>query len=257
MKKTFLLKNLPLLILASSLLLTVAFAQTTGSKQKSVAADTLPTKHKQIRDLDEALEEIDRGEMEMKRAFQEVDQAKMESEIRSAMKNMDKDMARMKEDLAKAMQEIDMQKINLEMQKALKEIDCEKLKQEINASLSKVDMEKMKAELQKTKEINVKKMKADLANIQPEVEKAMKEAKVSIEKARQEITSYKNLVNALDKDGLLDKNAHYTIAYGDKALTVNGKKLTAEETRKYSEFLNGKENFTLQKDEDGFNIHNK
>ncbi|HET7896882.1 MAG TPA: hypothetical protein VFL47_04415, partial [Flavisolibacter sp.] len=249
-------KNLPLLILGSGLLLSVAFAQTTRSHQKPVRTDTVPTQ-KKIRDLDEALAEIDRGEIEMQKAMKEIDQEKLESEVRLAMKNMDKDMAKMKEDLAKAMKEIDMQKINLDVEKAMKDIDCEKLKQEVTASLSKVDMEKMKADLEKTKAIDLSKMKEELSQIQPQVEKAMKEAKVSIEKARQEITAYKNLVNALDKDGLLNKNEPYTIEYNNNELTVNGKKLSVEQTKKYSQFLSGKDKFTLQKDEDGLNITNK
>ena len=254
MKKTFFFKNLPLLVLASGLLLTVAFAQTTRTQQKAIATDTLP-KQKKIQDLDEALSQIDRGEVEMQKAMKEIDHEKMESEIRAAMKTMDKDMANMKEELAKAIKEIDMQKINLEVQKALKEVDSEKLRQEVSASLSKIDMEKMKAALQKTQAIDTKKLKEELSQVEPQVKKAMQEAKVSIEKARKEITAYKNLVNALDNDGLLKKSEHYKVEYRNGELTVNGKTLSTGQTKKYSEYLDGKDNFTLQKDEDGLNIN--
>lgn len=254
MKRTVLLKNIPLLIISSGLLLTVAFAQTTRSDQKTVTTDTVPTKQKKIRDLDEALSEIDHGQEEMNRAFKEMDHDKLESEIRNAMKNMEKDMAKMKEDLAQSMKDIDMQKINLEMQKAMKEVDCEQIKQQMADAMSKVDMEKVKADIEKAKQVDVAKLKTELDKIGPEVEKAMREAKVSIEKAKAEITAYKNLVNALDRDGLLKKNDTYKIEYRDKQLTVNGKRLSAEDTKKYSEYLNGKDNFTLEKNEDGLNI---
>jgi hypothetical protein len=263
MKKTFLLKNLPLLILASGLVLTVAFAQTTNSKQKATTTDTIPSHPKKIRDLDEALAEIDKGELEMQKALKEWDHDKMESEVRKAMKDMEQNMAKMKEELARSMKEVDMQKIELDMQKAMKEIDSEKMKKEISESLAKVDMQKVKAELEKAKvemekvkEIDMKKMKEELANIQPQIEKAMKEAKEDIAKARKEINNYKNLVSALDRDGLLDKKGHYKIEYRNKELTVNGKKLSAEATAKYSEFLGEKDNFTLQKDADGLDIKN-
>jgi len=256
MKKTFFFKHLPLLVLGSGLLLTVAFAQTTRSQQKAIATDTLP-KQKKIQDLDEALLEMNRGEVELQKAMKEIDHEKMESEIRAAMKNMDKDLANMKEDLAKAMKEIDMQKINLEVQKALKEVDSKKLQQEVSASLSKIDMEKMKVELQKAQAIDTKKLKEELSQIQPQVEKAMQEAKVSIEKAKKEITAYKNLVNALDNDGLLKKSEHYKVEYRNGELTVNGKTLSAEQIKKYNEYLSGKDNFTLQKDEDGMSINHK
>jgi hypothetical protein len=264
MKKTFLFKNIPLLILGSGLVLTVAFAQTTGSKQKHAVTDTIPAKQKKIRDLDEALAEIDRGELEMQRALKEVDRDKMEGEIRKAMKTVELDMAKMKEDLARSMKDIDMQKINLEVQKAMKEVDGEKIKKELNESLAKIDMEKVKAEMEKAKiemekvkDINFRKMQEELATIQPQVEKAMKEAKVDIEKARKEITAYKNLVNALDRDGLLNKNGNYKVEYKNKQLTVNGKTLPADATKKYGEYLSERDDFTLEKKEDGLEINNK
>jgi hypothetical protein len=117
-------------------------------------------------------------------------------------------------------------------------------------------MEKIKADLQKAKEIDMDKMRKELSKVGPEVEKAMKDARVSLDKARQEVTAYKNLVSALDKDGLLNKNGNYTIEYKNKVLTVNGKALSAEATSKYSEYLNGKDHFTLQKDNDGLDIKN-
>lgn len=257
MKQTFLRKKLPLLVVVSGLVLTVAFAQTGSGKNARGTTDTLPEKHKKIRDLDEALLELDRGEAELSKAMKEIDGEKIEREVRASLKSMDIDMAKMKEDLAKAMKEIDMQKMNADLQKALKEIDGEKIKMQVEEAVAKVDMEKVKAELEKVKEIDFSKMRKELENIRPEIEKSMKEARKDIEKARVEITSYKNLVNALDKDGLLNKNEDYKIEYKGNELTVNGKKLSADAVKKYSEFLTGKKEFTLQKEDDDFNIHHK
>lgn len=256
MKKTFLLKNIPLLVIASGLVLTVAFAQTNTGKQKTPVTDTVPTKQKKIRDLDEAIDEIDRAETEVQRSMKEVDQEKMQADIRKAMKEVDINMAKVKEEMARSMKDFDKQKIELEVQKAMQQIDAEKIKKEVHEALASIDTEKMKADLEKVKEIDMTKMKEELANIQPQVEKAMKEAHVSIEKARKEMTAYRNLVNALDRDGLLKKSGNYTVEYKDKELTVNGKKLSAEDKKKYSEYLSGKDDFTLEKDEDGLNIHN-
>jgi chromosome segregation ATPase len=261
MKQIFSLKKLPLLLLACGLVVTVAVAQSNAGNQKQTLIDTVPAKQKKIKDLDEALAEIDRGEVEMQRAMKEFDHAKMEAEIRKAMKNMNVDMANAKVEIEKAMKEIDMQKINLDVQKAMKEVDWEKIKKEVEESLSKVDMEKVKAELEtaklemeKVKNVDLKKMQEELAAVGPEVEKAMKEAKADIEKARKEIISYRNLVNALDADGHLKKSDEYEVAYKKNVLIVNGKALSAEATRKYSEHLSGKKDFTLKKDEDGLNI---
>lgn len=261
MKQIFSWKKIPLLLIAIGVVTAVAVAQSNAGTQHHTTTDTIPKKQKKIRDLDEALADIDRGELEMKRALKEFDSEKMEKELREAMKTMEIDMAKMKVDIEKAIKEIDAEKISLEIQNAMKEVDAEKISKEIKESLAKVDMQKVKAEMQrakeemqKAKEIDMSKMKAELEKIGPQVEKAMKEAQVSIEKARKEITSYKNLVDALDRDGHLDKAKDYKIEYKNKELTVNGKKLPAETVQKYNTYLSDKEGFTLEKDDDGLNI---
>ena len=264
MKRTFLLKKLPLLLLGSGLVLTVAFAQTKAGNDKKSFDDTIPKKQKNIRDLDEALLELDKGEVEMQKAMREVDGEKIEREVREALKGVDVDMARMKEEIARAMKEVDMQKINAQVQrdlagaqKDLARVDMEKVKRQIEESLSKVDEQKMKAEMKKVREMDFSKMKKEMEGIRPEIEKSLREAKKNIEKARQEITSYKNLVNALEKDGYLNKAGNYKVEYKSGELVVNGKKVPADAVKKYNEFLSDKKDFTLQKDEDGLDIHNK
>jgi hypothetical protein len=264
MERTFILKKLPLLVIVSALVLTVTFAQSNAGNNKTSGNDTVPTKQKKVRDLDEALIELDKGEEELKRAMKEIDTEMIEREIREAMKKMDVDMAKMKVDIAKAMKEIDAVKINADiqkgladMQKELKGVDAEKIKKEVAASMEKIDMQKMKEEMQVMKEVDMEKMRKELENIRPGIEKSLEGAKKEIERARKEITSYKNLVDALDKDGLLKKDQDYKVEYRDNQLTVNGKKLSAAETKKYSEHLSGKEKFTIQKEDDDFNIHNK
>lgn len=287
MKPTFLLKKLPLLLLVSALVVTVAIAQTNSGTKVSGTTDTIPTKQKKVRDLDEALLELDRGEIELNKAMKEIDGEKIEQEIRASLKGLNVDMAKMKEDVARAIKEINMEKINADVQKslndvdfqklnadvqkqlaevdmvkirsdiqkALVEVDGEKMKAQVQEALARVDMNKIQVELDKVKNIDLTEMKKELENIRPEIEKSMKEARKEIEKARAEITSYKNLVNALDKDGLLNKKGTYKIEYKNNELTVNGKKLSADVAKKYSEFLSGKKDFTLMKDEDDFNIY--
>ncbi len=264
MKQILSWKKIPLLLLAIGVVAAVAVAQSNAGKQTQLATDTVPAKQKKIRNLDEALAEIDRGELEMQRALKEFDRGQVEKEVREAMKKVDIDMEKMKKDIELAMKEIDVEKINLEVQKAMKEVDAEKISKEIKESMAKVDMQKMKAEMQhakeemqKVKEIDMSKMKAELEKIGPEVEKAMQEAQVSIEKARKEITSYKNLVDALDRAGHLKKAGNYTIEYRNKELTVNGKTLPAATTQQYSQYLSDKEAFTLKKDDDGLDINKK
>ena len=259
MKRTFFFKTAPLAVLISALVLTASFAQTRSGNGAIKSSDTVPKAHKQVRDLDDALLELDNGEAEI----EQIDGEKIAREIREALKGLDVDMAKMKRDLAKELKEIDVQKINAdvqqglaEMQNSLKEIDVEKIKKEVQESLAKVDMTKIKAEVEKVKDIDFSKMKKELKAIQPQVENAMREAKVSIDKARVQLNAYKSLVNALDKDGYLKKDGNYKIEYKAGELTVNGKTLSADAVKKYNEFL-GKKDFTLQKEDDDFNINNK
>lgn len=289
MKSTLLQKKLPLVLLISGLVVTVAIAQTNSGSTSRKTTDTIPKKEKKVRDLDEALLELDRGEAELSKAMQEIDGEKLEREIRASLKGLDIDMAKMKEDIAKAMKEIDMQKINVDIQKTLKEVDFQKLNADMQKELAKVDMAKVKAdvqlalkeidgekmkvhvekalaqadmnklqiELDKVKNIDVAAMKKELENIRPEIENSMKEARKDIEKARAQLTSYKKLVNALDKDGLLNKKGNYKIEYKNNELTVNGKQLSADALKKYVEYLTDKEDFTIQKEDDDFNINHK
>lgn len=263
MKRNILLKKVPLLLLASALVLTVAYAQTTKGAGKTGGEDTVPAKQKKIRDLDDALLDLDRGEAEMQKALQEINGEKMEREMRAAMKNMEVDMTRMKAEIARAMKEIDVQKINVDVQKAMEEvqreagrINGEKIKEQTAEALARLDAEKMRTEWQKANGADLDKLRMELNKIRPEMEKAMQQAKKDIEKARQEINSYKELVHALDKDGYLDKDAAYKVEYKAGELTVNGKKLPADAVRKYNEFLSGKREFTLHQGEDGLHIRN-
>jgi len=262
MKKTFILRKLPLLLLATGLVLTVTFAQSNSGNNNSSNRDTVPKKDKKIRDLDEAMWELEKGEIEVSKALREIDFEKIEREVRAAMKAMDVDMLKTQESVARAMKEVDFQKVNVDVQKALSQaqkelsaIDSEKMKKEIEQSLAQVDFNKMNVELQQLKELDLSKMKEELANIRPEIEKSLAEAKKDIAKAKQEISDYKNLVTALDKDGFLNKNEDYKVEYKNKELIVNGKKLSADAVRKYSEYLGDKEDFTIKKADDDFNIN--
>ena len=85
----------------------------------------------------------------------------------------------------------------------------------------------------------------------------MKDARESIEKAKVEVKAYKDFIEELDKDGLINKKETYKIEYRKGELIVNGKKQPAEVANKYNDFLNGRKDFTIKKEDDGFTIENK
>ncbi len=235
--------------------------------------DTVPkkqkdTREKKVRDLDDVIEELNEVDLkvdaekirkEIAESMKEFDAAKIKLEIEKAMKEVD--MEKIQREVEASIAKVDFDKIKKEMAEAMKELDAAKIQQEIQASMAKVDWEKMKNEMQKVKEIDMsrlneemKKMQEELAKIGPEVEKSLEKAKVEIEKARAEMKEYKEFVDGLEKDGLIDKKSNYKIKHRDGVLEVNGKKVADQTYNKYRSFLEKHKSFTIDKDEDDFDI---
>lgn len=252
------------------------YKQTPGGnkdrEQFQQPTDTTPKKKKKVQDLDQALEELDKVNIEV-------------------------EMQKMTEELSKALKQIDGEKIKLQVEMAMKQVDIEKIMKEVQESISKIDMEKMKVELEEIKEVDMKKLHEELAKIGPEIQKEMAKvkidmekigpelekemkkvkeemeriqpqiekemanakiemgkAKVEIEKAKAEIKEYKEFVDGLDRDGLINKKENYTINYKDGELTINGKKASADVTSKYKSFLDKHKKFRIEKSDDDFDI---
>ena len=103
-------------------------------------------------------------------------------------------------------------------------------------------------------EIEVKVITEERLELMDNKLKEMEKAKVEIEKAKVEIKEYKEFVNGLEKDGLLNKKETYTIRHKDGELTVNGKKVSTEINNKYRTFLEKHKKFTIEKSDDDFDI---
>jgi hypothetical protein len=124
-----------------------------------------------------------------------------------------------------------------------------------------VDWDKMKAEMDKVKDIDMKqlekemeKVKEEMKNLGPMIEKEMENARVEIEKAKVEIKEYKEFVNGLESDGLINKKEGYSLKHKDGELFINGKKATEQTYQKYRPFLEKHKKFSIQKDDDDFDI---
>jgi hypothetical protein len=75
-----------------------------------------------------------------------------------------------------------------------------------------------------------------------------------MEKAKAEMKEYKSFVDGLDKDGLIKKSEGYSIKHKDGELIINGKKASNETYTKYRDFLEKHKKFTIEKNDDDFNI---
>ena len=96
----------------------------------------------------------------------------------------------------------------------------------------------------------MKKVEEQMKNLGPQLEKA----KEGIEKARAEIREYRDFVNGLESDGLINKKQTYTLKHKNGELEVNGKKVSSEIYNKYRGFLEKHPKFSIEKDEDDFDI---
>jgi len=222
-------------------------------ENKKQQSDTIPQKkEKKIRDLDEAIEELERVDLK-----ENLDKAMKEVEM--ALKKLDGE--KMKLEIEKSMKEVDFDKIKLEMDKAMKEIDLVKIEKEVKESLAKVDFEKMKVELEEVKKINMKEVEVEMARarkelekIGPQIEKELSKAKIEIEKAKAEMKEYKGFVDGLAADGLINKKETYTIKHKDGKLIINDKEADSKTYEKYRSFLEKHKEFKIEKDLDDFNI---
>lgn len=238
--------------------------QSPAQKTKASPTDTLPKKKKavedkKVRDLDDVLDEMDAVDMEkeMKNA---------QEELSKAMKELD--MQKIEMDFQKAMKDVDFSKMKQELEQALKSIDFEKLKTDFNESIAKIDWEKIKKELDVVKNVDMakveeqmKEVQEEMKKLQPQLEKQMAEvkiemekAKVAMEKAKAEMKEYKDFVDGLDKDGLINKKESYTLQHENGVLTINGKKASEQVYNKYRAFLQKHKKFEINKSADDFDI---
>ncbi|HMK26175.1 MAG TPA: hypothetical protein VK483_09110 [Chitinophagaceae bacterium] len=235
--------------------------------------DTVPKtkpgdREKKIRDLDDVLDELNEADMkvnmekvqkELAEAMKKIDGEKIKMEMEKAMKEVD--MEKIKREVEESMAKIDFNKIKEEMANVMKEVDMEKIQKEVQESMAKVDWDKMKAEMDKVKDIDMKqvekemeKVKEEMKNLGPKIEKEMEKAKVEIEKAKVEIKEYKEFVDGLESDGLINKKESYSLKHKDGELFINGKKASEQTYNKYRSFLEKHKKFSIKKDDDDFDI---
>ncbi len=287
MKKNFSLQPLPLLIAFAVLLITLFGFQTSPVTPTTTAKDTLPDRSKKIRNIDEAIKEVDQAddELDLKKYYQDfqkietgiektlqdihVNEAEIKKQLAAAMKQID--AAKIQASIEKAFKEIDLKQIqasvhqslnNLEMEKiklkidqALNKVDLNQIKADVNASIAKINWDKIKDQLEEVKDIDRLKIEKELQNIRPEIEKSLKAAHLDLERTKRELQVYKTLIGTLRKDGLIQQD-HFKIQFAQGALYINDQKQSKEILSKYASILNGLKDFTIISDENHFDIQN-
>lgn len=210
------------------------------------------TSHKRNRDganwnFDQLDEQMKQLEVQMKQL--EVQMKNLDIQI----KNLD--MAKYQKQLDEAMRKIDMEKIAHEIDESVKKIDWEEMNSEIaenRKSVSKLKMAEVAKEMEQVK-ANLQKQKAEIklntGKINADIEIAMKNARKSVEAAREEIKNLREFTDALEKDGLIDKSKAFKIEVKNGELYINDKKQSKEVSDKYRQYYK-KSDFTIDTNEE-------
>jgi bla regulator protein blaR1 len=196
----------------------------------------------------------------------------IQEQIENATKNID--LQKIEVETQAALQKVNWEKMQQEMQKAQAEIknniDSKKLDAEISrameqskkalAELKAVDMEKIQSQLEKAKAemtLNEGRMQADIENakkainenLHKDIKRELEKAAEQVNRASEELQNYRNMLDEMDKDGLLHADGPYDIEYKNGKLSIDGKLQPAAVTDKYKHYFK-KEKVTLKRGKD-------
>jgi hypothetical protein len=215
-----------------------------GEKEQIRNTDTVPEKKccdgkMTMKEFEQLPETIDLGLFKANEAIKSIDWAAIEKTVNDALKSINID--KIKLDVEKALKDVDIQKISADITKALNGVDMDKLNAELKSAmeeakkeLNEVKLDDIKKELDEAR-LEVEKSKDEFKKI--DVEKIMNEARQGIEKAKTELKNYKIMFDEMEKDGLINKKAGFSVEFKDKALFINEKKQSEEVTKKYSHYF--------------------
>ncbi len=79
-----------------------------------------------------------------------------------------------------------------------------------------------------------------------DMKETMTRAYTEIDKAKEELKGYQEMIYTMEKDGLLNTKEDYTIEYRQGELSINGKKQSTEITSKYKKYFK-KDMMTIKK----------
>jgi len=236
------------LSICTVVLLSLSFASWKEGTPKieNASLDTLPPKpEKKIVDLDKAMQDLDEAQSDLKTKMQNIDWERMNAEMQASMKDLQADMQKMQAEIKKSMQNVDVDKMRHDVETSVASIDWDKMKRDLE-SVKSIDMADVKSEMER--------VKVELQNLKPKLEKEMEAARVSMEKSKTELKEYKSFTERLEADGLIRKGEPYKIEHKDGQLLINGTVQPQEVYNKYRTFLETHKTFTLEKNADNIKL---
>ncbi len=212
------------------------------------SVDTLPDKESiKMKDFEKLQAELDRISGAVDAELKGIDFLKLQKDaIAQAMKEVDMD--RVMKNVELSLKNIDLEQMMANVSKSLKDIDLNFKSAEIEKALTEAGKEIEKATLE-LKEVDKEAIKKELAKAKIEIEKSkleieridmnkiMHEARAGINKAKDEMKLTKEMFTEMEKDGLINSTAGYTIEYKNKVLYIDGKKQDEKTTDKYRKYF--------------------
>ena len=269
MSNSFFKKQLPLILVIGTITMgLVGWKEDKFVQARPTFTDTLPKK--KIKNLDEALAELEKAQAELERSMKNIpmpsfDAQKMQAEIEKTLKEIDTeklklqvdqamkqiDHEKIKAEIAEAMKHVDGEKIKFSIAEALNEVDVQQMKAEVQAAIASLDLDKVKKDLEELRKTELPKIEAEMKKVKPGIEAELKKAKVEIEKAKTALKEIKYFEADLEKDGLINRK-NYIIEHKDGKLIINGQIQPDGVYNKYRSFLEKHKKFSLKKDAEDF-----
>lgn len=162
------------------------------------------------------------------------------------MKNLDINLSGLdtciEKNIKLALSNINFEEIGKTTRDAVNSINWKDIQNDINnamrdvhVELKNIDWDKISADIKKAGD-EVKNVHVDV-NVQDIVNNAMEKAREGIEVAKVELKKYRDFINELDRDGLINKKDGYRLEWkSDGSLYINGKKQPKEVSDKYHKY---------------------
>jgi hypothetical protein len=230
-----------------------ATGDTTQPKQRSNDQDEF-----RMNELQDAIKKLDIGMQKLDLNMKDLN-IELSQHLDEAINKID--FEKISRQIDEQMKKIDVDKIKIdvnnsveEAQDQLKKIDLEKMEKDIDEQMKKIDADKIKIDLNKSiqqvhdqlKQIDMQKLRNEMLDLQQnfnsskfkmQVQDAIKGAKESMERAKEELRDMQEFTDQLEKDGLIDKKKGYSVEWKKEGdLYINGKKQPKEISDKYSRY---------------------
>ncbi len=222
----------------------VGYSKFTGEDEftyEGCSTDTLPDKEGiTMKDFDKLQSQLDKVLGEVDAELKGIDFTKIQKDaMESALKAVD--MEKMMKDVELSLKNIDLDKMMADVSASLKNVDLNFKSTEIEKAMAEAGREIEKAKLE-LKDIDKEAIKKEIEKSKLEIEKIdmnkiMDEARAGIDKAKDELKLTKEMFTEMEKDGLVNSKAGFTVEYKNKELYIDGKKQDEKTTDKYRKYF--------------------